>query len=275
MTRLSLATATILSLAMLSGCESTGKKTSSSNSKTVNVEASKTASRANQCPITRKELGAQAATRTFADHQVVFLTESEAYSFDELPGEKKRVVAGRQVLARQGVANERCLLTDEQLPIDAVVIVIENVRFGFVDQASRNEFDALPQEERLDLASPYVLYNIGVENTHCPLSGKPLHPNCPTIEVREAKIGFRNNDQVAAFHELPSDEQSEVVACFVLKREGVTNDVCPISNRPLRLDSPVVTVNGVLVGLRNVDAARAFNALSTEQKQKMLQASQL
>ena len=102
------------------------------------------------------------------------------------------------------------------------------------------------------------------------MSGAQLHPDCHVIEVRDIRIGFKSNEDLEQYRSLSTDEQSEMIAFFVLQNEGVTNDRCPVSKMPLRLDSPVVTVDGISIALRNVDAARTFNKMSQEQKRKAI-----
>ena len=274
--RFTLHAVTFLCLVMLSACSSTGTKSTKSSSGTSPTSRSPVAAaRAKQCPLTHIDLGPQAASRTFADYEIVFLSEAEASSFDELPGEKKRVVAGRQVLAHEGVENELCIMTEAGLPIDAIVIEMYDVRFGFVDESARQEFDSISEEERLDLASPYLLQAAGIENTLCPVSGAPLHPDCPTIEIRDVRIGFKSKADLEKYKSMSSGDRSELVAFFVLQKEGVRNVLCPVSKMPLRLDSPVVTVDGVSIALRNVDAARTFNQMSSEQKRKAIEPNEL
>ena len=226
--------------------------------------------RAAQCPLTHKQLGPEPASRIFADQEILFLSESEASSFDELPGEKKRIVAGRQVLARQGVINEYCIVTKNELPIDAVVITIQDVRLGFADDTARTQFEAIPEEVRLDLVAPYVVQADGIENSHCPVTGELLYPGCPAIEVHGVVIGFESGASLSSFKAMSSNERSELAALVVLPVQGVDNQRCPVSNKPLRLDSPIVTVDGRQIALRNIDAARKFNQMTLTEKRKAI-----
>ena len=227
--------------------------------------------RANECPLSKQSLEPKTAMRRFGGHDVLFYSEAEASSFDELPGEEKRVVAGRQVLARKGVANEICIVTRAPLPIDAELVVMEGVTLGFTSERYRDQFDAIPAEVRGDLVGPYLVRASGIANTICPITGDTLNVGCPAFAIGDIRIGFADEAALESFHRLESDERNEITAVVVLPARGIRNTTCPMTNKPLRLDSPVFEVDGRLIGVRNVKAARAFNELDPTQQRNALQ----
>jgi hypothetical protein len=226
--------------------------------------------RARQCPVSKSDLNENPASRWFGGHVIFFLTESQASQFDELPGEEKRVVAGRQAMGRLGVVNERCLVTSRRLPIDAFIVSFDGVPMGFSNQPAFRQFREVSTSLQGEILAPYLVRASGVSNTRCPVTGKPLEVGCPTIRSRELAIGFGDDEALAAFNDSNPNLRNEIAAKVVLPSRGITNTTCPITNRPLRLDSPIVDVNGLLVGIRNVDAARTFNKMNALQQQKML-----
>lgn len=228
--------------------------------------------RAAECPISREALGQQTSSRQFAGEKILFRSEAEASTFDELPGERKRVAAGRQSLGRRGVANENCLVTLRPLPIDAVVIRVENVSLGFKTDGHRTQFNALPEEVRIDLLAPYLVRASGIINTRCPVTDELLHPGCPSLVRDDIRIGFVDQVAIETFENNTTNRRNEIMAAIVLPTRGVLNTTCPISDQPLRLDSPVFRVNGTLIGVRNISTARTFSRMSPEEQSRLLPA---
>lgn len=268
-----------LSLVVLAtACSSATKSTDSATDTeetTLNSDSSKLAAsdlkRAGECPFSSKTLGDKPATRRFGGHEILFYSESEASAFDELPGEEKRVVAGRQVLARHGVVNESCIVTKKPLPIDAEVIVIEGVTFGFTSAKYTTQYMAIPAEVRADLVGPYLVRASGISNTTCPITGETLNLGCPSIKSGDVRIGFADTSALESFHMLKANQRNEIIAFVVLPARGIQNTLCPVTSKPLRLDSPVFEVDGRLIAVRNIKAARAFNELDSKQQRDALQ----
>ena len=73
-------------------------------------------------------------------------------------------------------------------------------------------------------------------------------------------------DRIEAFHALTPDERNEMTARILLPERGISNITCPVTMRPVRMDSPVVRVDGRWIALRNVEAARTFNSMSFEDR---------
>ncbi len=246
----------------------TGKDALKSDS---NKVATPVLKRADECPFSSKALGDKPATRRFGGHEILFYSESEASAFDELPGEEKRVVAGRQVLARNGVVNENCIVTKKPLPIDAELIVIEGVTFGFTSPKYTTQYMAIPEEVRADLVGPYLVRASGISNTICPITGETLNLGCPTIKSGDVRIGFADSSALESFHQLKANQRNEMIAVVVLPARGIQNTLCPVTSKPLRLDSPIFEVDGRLIAVRNIKAARAFNQLDSKQQRDALQ----
>lgn len=226
------------------------------------------AQRALECPLTHQKLEAHTAKRRFAGHDVLFLSESEASAFDEMPGDEKRVLAARQTLARYGVVNEFGPVSGRALPIDAKIIAIDGVAFGFASAEDLTHFENLPKHDQSVLVAPFFLNIRGVANTHCPISGAALAAYAPTTRVRGVLIGFDNTQALESFKTIGKNSLNETIAAIVLREQGVENTACPITSLPLRLDSPLLVVDDRLIGLRNIDAARRFNQLTlNEQRQ--------
>ena len=226
--------------------------------------------RASECPVSHAPIGSQQSARRFAGKEILFRSESEAASFDELPGELKRIVAGRQYLGRLGVANESCMITARPLPIDAHVVRIDAVHLGFTNEEHWVRFNELAEADRMELLAPYLVRASGIENTHCPQTGEALRPGGPTIGIEDVVIGFRDEAAREAFESETSNHRSETLAAFVLPSRGVVNTTCPISSKPLRLDSPVFEVNGTLIGVRNISAARTFKRMTATEQAQLL-----
>lgn len=266
-------TGLLASVLASSACSNSPKTTTPATARSQDVSASGHSDanvRGEQCPLSHEQLGNKPAPRTFASHQILFLSEAEASTFDELPGEQKRVVAGRQVLARRGVANEQCIVTQDPLPIDAKVVRIQGVLIGFTAPAQHDQFNAIPQEVREDLIAPYLVRASGISNTHCPITGELLHVDCPTIHSRGVLVGMADQAALAEYEAAEPGRRNEIVAIVVLPARGVTNKTCPITKRPLRLDSPLIHVDGQLVGVRNVNAARTFNQLNIDEQRDII-----
>ena len=75
------------------------------------------------------------------------------------------------------------------------------------------------------------------------------------------KIAFSDRAALETFNALTRSKRNEITARIILPDRGVVNVICPMTDRPIRLDSPIITIDGRDIALRNVDAARAFNKL--------------
>ena len=223
-----------------------------------------------RCALSGRPLDSESAIRVFAGEEIRFRSESEATTFDDLPGERKRVLAGQQVLGRSGVANGTCPITQKPLPIDASVTSFENVRIGFVSQAEQRQFEGLPRDVQTRMVARHLLRSRGIPNERCPISDALLLPGCPSIEVREVRIAFADQASLDAFERMPSARRNEIVARILMPEQGISNITCPITRKPIRLDSPVVIVDGQSIALRNVQAARAFNGMPLEAQRAMV-----
>ena len=223
-----------------------------------------------RCALSGRPLDSEPAIRVFAGEEIRFRSESEATTFDDLPGERKRVLAGQQVLGRSGVANGTCPITQKPLPIDASVTSFENVRIGFVSQAEQRQFEGLPRDVQTRMVARHLLRSRGIPNERCPISDALLLPGCPSIEVREVRIAFADQASLDAFERMPSARRNEIVARILMPEQGISNITCPITRKPIRLDSPVVIVDGQSIALRNVQAARAFNGMPLEAQRAMV-----
>ena len=265
-----IAPACLILAVLLHGCTQGRNSTSPGAGLGLEKTATGARERANQCPMSHQQLGMNPANRWFGGHAVLFLTEAQASSFDELPGEQKRVKAARQVMARRGVANEACLVNSRALPIDAVVVAFNDVPIGFSNQVAFHQFQQVPADVQEVILAPYLVRASGVSNIRCPITGEPLQVGCPTISSSEIEIGFLDQEALEDFKGSNPDVRNEIKAGVILPSRGVSNTMCPITNRPLRLDSPIIEVNGQLIGIRNVDAARTFNKLNKLQQQKLL-----
>jgi len=217
---------------------------------------------ASACALSDEPLSGQTSIRTFAGEQIFFHSEAQAAAFDEMPGGAKRVIAGRQLLQRRGVMNEFCPLSQEPLPLDARVVEYRSVLIGFLDQKHLDQFNALPDDVTVRICARYLLEAEGVVNDRCPITDELLLPGAPVLEDTRYKIAFSNTDALASFNEMTRAERNELTARIILPDRGVINVICPITDRPIRLDSPIISVEGRDIALRNVDAARTFNKLS-------------
>lgn len=225
---------------------------------------------AEQCALSSRPLDSDPAVRLFAGETIRFRSEFEATTFDNLPGERKRVIAGRQVLARQGVANSNCPVTQNPLPINAPVMEFKGVSLGFVSEDQSTQFRDLPEDVQLRMVARYLLKAEGIPNERCPISGSVLLPGAPTLTVDgERRIAFADQKSMDTFRTMAPGRRNEITARILLPERGVSNINCPMTGRPIRMDSPVVKVAGRWVALRNVEAARSFNELSPESQQSL------
>lgn len=227
-----------------------------------------------RCALSDRPLGQEPATRLFAGELIRFSSEAEATTFDDLPGERKRVLAGQQVLARRGVANAFCPVSQKPLPIDASVVTFENVKIAFVSRVELEQFEGLPRDIQIRMVARHLLRSRGIPNERCPISDGILLPNSPSIEVRGVQIAFADQSNLEAFRTLPSARRNEIAARILMPERGISNLTCPITQKPIRMDSPVVMVDGRSIALRNVQAARAFNDLPEEARRAMVMGSE-
>ncbi|MAB27711.1 MAG: hypothetical protein CMJ53_00245 [Planctomycetaceae bacterium] len=217
---------------------------------------------ANTCALSGEPLSGQTSIRTFAGEDIFFRSEAQAAAFDEMPGGAKRVIAGRQLLDRRGVINEYCPLSQEPLPLDAGVLEYRSVLIGFIDQKHLDQFNALPEDVTLRICARYLLEADGIANNRCPITDELLLPDAPVWEDERYKIAFSDTAALATFNALARPRRNELTARIILPDQGVANVICPITERPVRLDSPIINIEGRDIALRNVDAARAFNKLT-------------
>ena len=217
---------------------------------------------AETCALSSEPLSGQTSMRTFAGEQIYFRSEAQAAAFDEMPGGAKRVIAGRQLLDRRGVINEYCPLSQEPLPLDAGVVEYRSVLIGFIDQKHLDQFNALPEDVTLRICARYLLQADGVANNRCPITDELLLPDAPVWEDETYKIAFSDTAALATFNALARTRRNELTARIILPDRGVANVICPITERPIRLDSPIINIDGRDIALRNVDAARTFNKLT-------------
>lgn len=218
------------------------------------------------CALSNEPLSSQTATRRFAGEQIYFHSEAQAAAFDEMPGGAKRVIAGKQLLDRRGVMNEFCPLSQEPLPLDACVVRYRNVLIGFVDQKSLDQFNALPEDVTVRICARYLLEADGIANTRCPITDELLLPGAPEMADERYKIAFSDDAALETFNALTRARRNEITARIILPDRGVANVICPITDRPIRMDSPIITIEGRDIALRNVDAARAFNKLTSAEQ---------
>ena len=217
---------------------------------------------ATTCALSSEPLSGQTSVRTFAGERIFFRSEAQAAAFDEMPGSAKRVIAGSQLLDRRGVINAYCPLSQEPLPLDAGVVEYRSVLIGFIDQKHLDQFNALPEDVTLRICARYLLEADGVANARCPITDELLLPDAPVWEDERYKIAFSDTAALATFNALARTRRNELTARIILPDRGVANVVCPITDRPIRLDSPIINIEGRDIALRNVDAARAFNKLT-------------
>ena len=216
---------------------------------------------ATTCALSNQPLTGQTSVRRFAGEKIYFQSEAQAAAFDEMPGGSKRVIAGRQLLNRRGVINEYCPISQEPLPLDAGIIEYRSVLIGFIDQNHLDRFNALPDDVTLRICARYLLEADGVANQRCPITDELLLHDAPVLEGGKYKIAFSDEAALATFEALARQRRNELTARIILPDQGVANVTCPITDRPIRLDSPIITIDGRNIALRNVDAARAFNKL--------------
>lgn len=255
-------------LSLVAGCATTGQPTTGGDTDSgteadraerldpIRAEAER---RGDTCPLSGRTLGERPANRRFSGQIILFHSEAEAALFDELPGGEKRLVAGRQHLARRGVVNQQCLVSGLDLPIDARLVAIDGLTFAFATDQALEAFAAMPERSRAELVGPYLVLADGLANSRCPVTENPLKVGCPTVTVSGVVIGFDDESARTAYQGMNSVERSELTAALVLPRRGISNTSCPETGLPLLLDSPVFEFEGVLIGVRNVAAARAFN----------------
>ena len=253
---------------VLTGCQTAPGPPQTESVTASDVVAQKEASE--RCALSRKPLSAEPALRLFAGEQIQFRSESEATTFDDLPGERKRVIAGQQVLARKGVANEDCPVSQDPLPIDATVISYEGVRLGFVSPEQTERFQGLPRDVQIRMVARYLLRSQGIPNDRCPISDLVLLPGSPTLQVADVQIAFANEASLETYQTMNAPQQNEIAASILLPERGITNTTCPITGKPVRLDSPVVMLDGQRIALRNVQAARAFNGMPEAKQRAMV-----
>lgn len=216
---------------------------------------------ATTCALSSEPLTGQTSVRRFAGEKIYFQSEAQAAAFDEMPGGSKRVIAGRQLLNRRGVINEYCPISQEPLPLDAGIIEYRSVLIGFIDQKHLDQFNALPEDVSLRICARYLLEADGVANNRCPITDELLLHDAPVLEAARYKIAFSDEAALAKFNALARQRRNELTARIILPDRGVANVTCPITDRPIRLDSPIINIEGRDIALRNVDAARAFNKL--------------
>ncbi|MEE2681808.1 MAG: hypothetical protein VX641_05490 [Planctomycetota bacterium] len=255
-------------LTILMGCQTGG-----SSARSIATEANPDVAfeiEVERCALSRQTLPSQPAVRIFAGETIRFRSEAEATAFDELPGERKRVIAGQQVLARRGVANARCPVTQDPLPIDAEVIRYEGVPLGFTSAEQSMRFQALPTEVQIRMVARHLLRSDGISNDRCPISDLVLLPGSPTLQVADHRIAFADQASLLQYQTMPSPRQNEIAARILMPERGVRNTTCPITRQPIRLDSPVVTIDGRSIALRNVQAARTFNGMPASEQRAMV-----
>jgi hypothetical protein len=185
------------------------------------------------CALSNEPLSSQTATRRFAGEQIYFHSEAQAAAFDEMPGGAKRVIAGKQLLDRRGVMNEFCPLS---------------------------------QDVTVRICARYLLEADGIANTRCPITDELLLPGAPEMADERYKIAFSDDAALETFNALTRARRNEITARIILPDRGVANVICPITDRPIRMDSPIITIEGRDIALRNVDAARAFNKLTSAEQ---------
>ena len=222
------------------------------------------------CALSKKPLSSDPALRLFAGEEIQFRSESEATTFDELPGERKRVIAGQQGLARRGVANSDCPVSQNPLPIDATIIIFEGVRLGFSSSEEQQRFQSLPRNVQIRMVARYLLRSNGIPNERCPISDLVLLPGSPTLQIGDVRIAFADQINLEAFQTMPPPRRNEIAARILMPERGVSNITCPITGQPIRLDSPVVTLDGQRIALRNVQAARTFNGMPVDEQRAMV-----
>ena len=266
-----LATSTLSAAVLSGGCQAPPQ--SSEPEDVVLSPPSRQDPGVDRCALSDRPLGEVPATRLFAGESIRFRSEAEATTFDDLPGGRKRVLAGQQVLARRGVANAFCPVSQKPLPIDASVVTFENVKIAFVSRVELEQFEGLPREVQIRMVARHLLRSRGIPNERCPISDGILLPNSPSIEVRGVRIAFADQSNLEAFRTLPSARRNEIVARILMPERGISNLTCPITQKPIRMDSPVVVVDGQAIALRNVQAARAFNDLPEEARRAMVMGS--
>lgn len=223
-----------------------------------------------QCALSQRTLPSKPAIRLFAGKEIRFHSESEATTFDELPGGRKRVIAGQQVLARRGVANAECPISQNPLPIDAEVMRFQGVLLGFSTTEERDRFRALPDDVQIRMVARHLLRSDGIPNERCPISDLVLLPGSPTLEVADKRIAFADQASLVQYQTMPSPRQNEIAARILMPERGVSNTTCPVTRQPIRLDSPVVVVDGRRIALRNVQAARTFNGMPLSERRAMV-----
>ena len=216
---------------------------------------------ATTCALSSEPLKGQTSVRRFAGEKIYFQSEAQAAAFDEMPGGSKRVIAGRQLLDRRGVINEFCPISQEPLSLDADIIEYRSVLIGFIDRQHLDQFNALPDDVTLRICARYLLEADGVANERCPITDALLLHDAPVLEGERYKIAFADEAALARFNALARQRRNELTARIVMPDRGVVNVTCPITDRPIRLDSPIINIEGRDIAVRNVDAARAFNKL--------------
>ena len=257
-----------IGIPILPSCQTTGPRTDSTEA--APLEPSVEERTLERCALSKEPLSSEFAIRLFAGEAIRFRSESEATTFDELPGERKRVIAGQQVLARRGVANADCPVSQKPLPIDATIIDYEGVQIGFSSSDEQKRFQALPRNVQIRMVARYLLRSDGIPNDRCPISDLVLLPGSPSLQVADVRIAFADQTQLEAFQEMPPPQRNEIAARILMPERGVSNTTCPITRQPIRLDSPVILLDGQRIALRNVQAARTFNGMPIAEQRAMV-----
>lgn len=253
---------------MLAGCQAGSERVEAAEAPRIEVIDREVG--VERCALSRQALPSNPAVRLFAGEEIRFRSEAEATTFDELPGERKRVIAGQQVLARRGVANAECPVSQDLLPIDAEIILFEGVELGFADGAERDRFQALPTDVQIRMVARHLLRSDGIPNERCPISDLVLLPGSPTLQVADQRIAFADEASLMRYQTMPSPKQNEIAARILMPERGISNTTCPVTRQPIRLDSPVVVVDGRRIALRNVQAARTFNGMPAAEQRAMV-----
>lgn len=160
--------------------------------------------------------------------------------------------------------NHICPVSGQVIKSPTYTEQVNGKTLAFASEADRKQFASLSEEKKHALAMPAILHSMGVVNTTCPICGHAVSPTSVTSEVDGVRLAFCSEGDQKQFGSLAESRQHALLTEAIRDGMGTVNAQCPISGRWVNAKSPMVEVDGYLLGFASEADLKQWGAMSEE-----------
>ena len=220
-----------------------------------------------RCPITGERLTADAQI-VHLDSLAIGVTDATCVrQWASMTDSSRRRVIAADVLAAAGVANTHCPICGDMLWINSPTHRYMGMTVGFSTDADVRQFESMSDEAQARLLATVAAETLNAVNDHCPVSGEPITSYAAVRRVDGHTVALATEADAGQWDRLPESAQSRLIAVDVLE---VSNSRCPVSGRPIHIDSPVIVVGARRIAFATEADARQWDSIPESQQARLL-----